>query len=124
MRPLVHLLARLGELEEARQVADLERQLAGRGPDGLDYTTAMTALLLGRRDAVIDWLTKALHEHGRSRIPHLHMAARYFPGFDGLRGDPRFETLLRETLPKGAKPFDEPAGGRKPPASLLSDAKK
>ncbi|HZL44945.1 MAG TPA: TIR domain-containing protein, partial [Opitutaceae bacterium] len=124
LRWKAHLLARLGELEEARQVADLERQLAGRGPDGLDYYTAMTALLLGRRDAVIDWLTKALHEHGRSRIPHLHMAARYFPGFDGLRGDPRFEALLRETLPQGAKPFDEPAGGRKPPASLLPDAKK
>jgi len=33
---------------------------------------------------------------------------------DSLRGDPRFEKLLRDTLPKYAKPFDEPVAKAAP----------
>ena len=43
------------------------------------------------------------------------------PDADGKEiGDPRFEALLRETLPKGAKPFDDP----KPAASPTIEPKK
>ena len=36
-----------------------------------------------------------------------HVILRYDPKYDMLRGDPRFERALRDTLPKGAKPFDQ-----------------
>ena len=75
--------------------------------------------MLGRKDEVIGWFEDALrHPNGRAN-PGLHPYARFFFAFDSLRDDPRFEKLLRDTLPKYAKPFDETStkGASAPEAS-------
>jgi tetratricopeptide (TPR) repeat protein len=100
------LLAELGESGEAGRLLDLEEQLSG--PDAGDFNHLLDrkriSLLLGRRAAVLDWLETSLKNP--AGIPFLHAIVRFSPAFDPLRGDPRFEKLLRDTLPKGAKPFD------------------
>jgi tetratricopeptide (TPR) repeat protein len=103
------LLADLGDRKEAARLLDLEEQLSG--PNAGDFNHLLRrkriSLLLGRRDAVMDWFETSLKNP--VGIPFLHAVVRFDPAYDPLRGDPRFEKLLRETLPKGAKPFDMPA---------------
>jgi tetratricopeptide (TPR) repeat protein len=99
------LLADLGESKEAARLLDLEEQLSG--PNAGDFNHLLErkriSLLLGRRDAVMDWLGTSLKNP--AGIPFLHAIVRFSPAFDPLRGDPRFEKLLRDTLSAGAKPF-------------------
>ncbi len=102
------LLARLGQSREAGRLLALAEQLAGPGAGDAQsrLRRLQLSLLLGRRDAVLDWL--GVHLRDPAGLPFLHAAARFEPFFDPLRGDPRFEKLLRDTRPKGAKPFAEP----------------
>ncbi len=102
------LLSCLGERAEAGRLLDLELQLAGPKADNfnLNFRRLRVSLRIGRREAVMDKLEAALGKPGG--FAFLHSIARYDSAFDPLRGDPRFEKLLRETLPKGAKPFDDP----------------
>jgi hypothetical protein len=62
----------------------------------------------GRKEEVLAQLSETLRaREGKWMVVHAN--ARFTPWYDPLRGDPRFEKLLRENKPKGAKPFDEPA---------------
>jgi TolB-like protein/cytochrome c-type biogenesis protein CcmH/NrfG len=101
------LLAFLGEHAEAGHLLDLELQLSGTGAIdiGQQMQRITTAILIGRREIVLSWFEAKLRDP--AGMPFLHAAARYSPFFDALREDPRFEKLLRETLPKGAKPFPD-----------------
>ena len=73
-----------------------------------DFTEAYTLLRLGRKEEALAKISSALYEK-RAGWQRLHCDARFWPEYDPLRGDPRFEKLLRDTRPKYAKPFDEPA---------------
>jgi len=103
------LLADLGDRKEAARLLDLEEQLSGPNAGDSNHLLQRQriSLLLGRRDAVMDWFETSLKNP--AGFPFLHGIVRFDPAYDPLRGDPRFEKLLRDTLPKGAKPFAEPA---------------
>ncbi len=104
------LLANLGESRDAERLLDLEEQLSGPNSGEFNHRLLRerVSLLLGRQTAVLDWLEANLkHPAG---FPFLHAIARFDPAFDPLRSNPRFEQLLRDTLPKGAKPFAAAVG--------------
>jgi tetratricopeptide (TPR) repeat protein len=68
-------------------------------------TQMFVALGLGRREEAMQLL---LRSAGNSRsAAYVHPALRFLPEFDDLRADPRFQKFLRDTLPPGAKPFDD-----------------
>jgi TolB-like protein/cytochrome c-type biogenesis protein CcmH/NrfG len=118
------LLAFLGEHAEAGRLLDLEVQLSGPGAVGIgqQIQRITISILIGRREIVMGWLETELRDP--AGIPFLHAAARYSPIFDPLRGDPRFEQLLRDTLPKGAKRFpDQKTDDGGPKAGPAPDSK-
>jgi hypothetical protein len=109
-----YLLACLGDSEGAKRVLQLYRNLKVPDSDSLfDQAEAYTLLRLGRKDEVLAKLSSCLKEK-RTGWEMLHAGARFWPEYDPLRGDPRFEKVLRDTLPKCAKPFDEPAAKAAP----------
>ncbi len=101
------LLALLGDKAEAGRLLDLALQLSVPGALDGDQLLAKTvvSLLVGRREAAIDEMEAALKSP--DRLPFLHGLVRYDPDFASLREDPRIDKVLRETLPKGAKPFED-----------------
>lgn len=101
------LLADLGELAPAERLLDLEQQLSGTAVVSMNHHLQRdrVAVLIGRRDgAYLNTLEEALKNP--ARYPFMHAVARLDPAYDPFRGNPRFEQLLRATLPKGAKPFE------------------
>jgi len=103
-----YLLACLGDAEEAGRVLRLYQSLKVSGPS-YDFTEAYILLRLGRKEEALAKISPVLYEK-RAGWQRVHRDARYWVIYDPLRGDPRFEKLLRDTLPKNAKPFDEPPG--------------
>ena len=105
-------LAELGDraaMEQAlRTYANYRDLTTGRW----DFNYCLPLVRLGERtDEVIARLAKSLRDTANfNRI--LYAWARYSPEFDPIRGDPRFEQLLREVRPKLAKPFDDEASAR------------
>jgi hypothetical protein len=98
------LLACLGEKEAAEREFQLLRGLSG--PAGIKADEWWIGLRLGHTEEALAALTKVL----RNQEPNwwfVHLGARTQVQWDALRGDPRFEKLLRETLPPGAKPFED-----------------
>ena len=109
-------LAFLGERDEAERSLQLYQQLRGQHENEITGDTALVYLYMfpGRHDEIVNLMAAEL-----ARNRSLRADLRYAPWWDPLRGDPRFEALLRETLPKGAKPFDDPkpeAGNQNRPA--------
>ncbi|MGA2015528.1 MAG: TIR domain-containing protein [Opitutaceae bacterium] len=107
-----YLLACLGDAEEAGRVLRLYQSLKVPGPL-YDFTEAYALLRLGRKEEALAKISPVLHEQ-RTGWQRVHRDARYWVIYDPLRGDPQFEKLLRDTLPKNAKPFDEPAARAAP----------
>ena len=110
-------LAFLGERDEAERNLRLYQQLRGQHENEITGDTALVYLYMfpGRHDEIVNLLAAGL-ERDRSQ----HASLRYGPWWDPLRGNPRFEKLLRDTLPKGAKPFDD----QKPAVRPAPEAKK
>lgn len=98
----------LGETKEGGQLLAEAGRIAGDPPDTVTLENYGAYLALGRNEPVLAWLEIFLRARQNFLWATTHATARFSPVCDGLRGDPRFEKLLRETLPKGAKPFDNP----------------
>jgi len=77
-----------GQVEEARKIAEeLESQAR---PSNLASALPYIYALLGDRDRALYWLEEAY----RARVSEFVFIS-HAPDCDGLRGDPRFEDLLR-----------------------------
>ncbi|MFN2599074.1 MAG: tetratricopeptide repeat protein, partial [Pyrinomonadaceae bacterium] len=86
-----HVLAATGRYEEARAV--LAELIARREEQWVTpYEIAIIHALLGERDEALSWLARAAREHAVG-----FAFVRVDPHLDDLRGDPRFDELLRAT---------------------------
>jgi hypothetical protein len=109
------LQAELGQSAAAEKTYRLYRDLAPPGASGSTaFSGAWVLLRLGRSEEVLAGLDRGLRD-GHPGWEITHACVRFCPAFDPLRGDPRFDQLLRDTLPKGAKPFEGPALALSPP---------
>lgn len=88
--------ARLGERTEAAKELDLALQLSAGGLGKNAAHVAAIKLLLGRTDEALDLLESKLKT---VEGPSLRIELRYDPAFDPLRGNPRFEALLKAPSP-------------------------
>lgn len=86
---LGHALGRKGLEDDARRVLAVLRERAATAYVPADYF-AVLHLGLGERDEALAWLERARRE----RALHL-VFLDVDPMFDGLRGDPRFQDILR-----------------------------
>jgi tetratricopeptide (TPR) repeat protein len=102
------LQAQLGQPETAEKTYRLYLNLAGPGAaDRMIFLNSWILLRLGRKEEAFASLSDGLKgKHPGWEI--VHACARLCPVFDPLRGDPRFEKLLRDTRPPDAKPFGDP----------------
>lgn len=99
------LHAALKDTGAAEAIFAQSQALAGLQGDTLDFVNYGVLLRLHKVQAL---LTGA-EDYLRNKRPlwHvMHAELRFSPEADFLRGDPRFEKLLRDYLPPGAKPFD------------------
>jgi len=86
---LAHAYALSGRRDEARKILDQLEEQAKRTYVS-SYHLAAVQLALGDRDRAIEWLERAYQERS-FWIRNLKVD----PLFDSLRGDPRFQALLR-----------------------------
>jgi tetratricopeptide (TPR) repeat protein len=102
------LQAQLGQPETAEKTYRLYLNLAGSGAaDRMNFLNSWILLRLGRKEEAFASLSDGLKgKHPGWKI--VHACVRLCPVFDPLRGDPRFEKLLRDTRPPDAKPFGDP----------------
>jgi tetratricopeptide (TPR) repeat protein len=108
------LHAALHERAEAERVFARSQALAGLSGDAIDTSDFQAVLSqvgvlqrLRRTDTLLDALEKVF----RAKLPDwelVHAELRFGSEADYLRGDPRFEKLLRDYLPSGAVPLDKP----------------
>jgi tetratricopeptide (TPR) repeat protein len=104
------LLACLGEKLEAERVRRLYVSMAeanAADPADTASSNALVLTQLGRNDEAITVLSAVILAK-KPGWTALHAEARLTPEFAVLRRDPGFAKLLRDTLPPGAKPFDDP----------------
>ncbi|MGD1066233.1 MAG: hypothetical protein ABR975_05400 [Vulcanimicrobiaceae bacterium] len=83
-------LAQRGDQDQARATAAAMRRLVERGRYVSPYLLSVIALGLGETDEVLALLERSLAERDPWIVQALH-----HPEFDRLRGEPRFEALLR-----------------------------
>ncbi|HWA85543.1 MAG TPA: hypothetical protein VG710_04920, partial [Opitutus sp.] len=98
------LHAALQDAGTAETIFARSQALAGLEGDTLDFVNYPVLLKLRKKAAVL----AGAEEYFRTKQPLwqiLHAELRFSPEADFLRGDPRFEKLLRDYLPEGAKPL-------------------
>ena len=81
--------AKMGDRDEARKILD-EAETAWKPGIGLAVWIAGVYACLNEKDAAFEWLEKAFQEHALFLV--------YFkvhPIFENLRGDPRFDALVK-----------------------------
>jgi hypothetical protein len=105
------MLACLGENDESKRVYLLYKSFSPGAPEaGSNNNFIEDAIKLqqGRKEEALAYLSETFRAR-KGNWEAIHASALFCPWYDPLRGDPRFEMLLRENMPKLAKPFDEPA---------------
>jgi tetratricopeptide (TPR) repeat protein len=98
------LHAALNDLTAAETNFAQSQGLAGLTGDALDFANYGVLLRLRKKEAVLT----GVEHYFQTRRPLwqvMHSDLRFSPEADFLRGDPRFEKLLRDYLPAGAKPL-------------------
>ncbi len=83
------VLARAGRGDSARAVIARSRAAAPHDPE-MDYNEAVARVLLGERERALTLLATYL-----AAMPHVRQYLATDPAFRPLRGDPRFEAMLR-----------------------------
>ena len=81
--------AKVGKIEDARRILDESEKIWKPGSPLSVFIAAVHARL-GQRDAAFDWLERAFQDRA-GFLANL----RYYPLFDGLHGDPRFDALVK-----------------------------
>jgi len=110
------LRAALKDTAAAEAIFARSQALAGLDGDSLDLANYPVLLALRKKEALL----AGAEQYFRGKQPlwqTIYAELRFSPEADFLRGDPRFEKLLRDHLPPGAKPFAEP----KPAAVPVND---
>jgi len=102
------ILALLGETAEAERMLATAQGIANEAPGTVGRGNIRVYLALGRKEPALSWLGSYLRARSDRSWAEVHAASRFSPVWDGLRGDPRFDALLRETKPEDAVPFDNP----------------
>jgi hypothetical protein len=105
-KALLH--ACLGEKEEAQKLLRVLAEIMRTPVGQVNEATGEIRLRLGDLEPVLAWIESQL----RSRAPgwqRAHSYVRFDFYFESLREAPRFQALLRETLPEGANSFASPA---------------
>jgi TolB-like protein/Tfp pilus assembly protein PilF len=97
------VLARAGRIAEARAIADQIDEMAKRRYLATFYRAHLRAEL-GDRDAAFALIEQGLHDGD-----WLYDWLPFYPGFDALRGDPRFEALLQERAGMASHSVGSPA---------------
>ena len=88
--PLAHVYATAGRSQEAREIlASLIGQAETRHVD--KYSVGLIYVALGMQEVALEWFDKAAKE----RCAWFSFMATGDPRLDGIRPDPRFESLLR-----------------------------
>jgi non-specific serine/threonine protein kinase len=82
--------AKIGKTEEAHRLL-LEVESAWKPGDPLPQVIAAAHARLGENDAAFEWLEKGFQQREVIFLPDL----KFQPMFEGLRGDPRFDALVK-----------------------------
>jgi len=101
------LQARLGERAEAERLLALFRTKEQTDELRRVMVSTATWAALGLGGKVHDEL-ETFRRQSPQRFLWVHAMLRFSPEYDALRGEPWFGKFLRDTLPPGAKPFDDP----------------
>ncbi|HVZ66287.1 MAG TPA: TIR domain-containing protein [Lacunisphaera sp.] len=105
------LHAALGDRPTAEKIFARSQALVGNDDASLDRDSQNADLVVPLRLQDKAALLAAAESLLHRKVPFWeadHVRLRYSPAADFLRGDPRFEKLLRDYLPEGAKPLNNP----------------
>jgi len=104
------LHAVLKDTAAAEAIFARSQALTGLMGDSLDFENYKVLLELRKTEALLGGAEDYFHAK-RPLWQTMHAELRFSPEADFLRSDPRFEKLLRDNLPPGAKPFNDPKPG-------------